>query len=149
MSRSHEDLLKTAHIDVLIGGRLRQIRESMGLTQKQVGADLGMSASAVKKIEDGARMPASRLWQFCGRYGLDVADVFAGLPHDVGPLRAASLSNTATGVEEEGAPFAQPADDPLVEAIMTAAAQLTPVERALALAAVRGIGSKSLRKVSL
>lgn len=148
MSRSHEGLLKTAHIDVLMGGRLRQIRETLSLTQKQVGADLGMSASAVKKIEDGARMPASRLWQFCGRYGLDVADVFAGLPHDVGPLRAASLSNTATGVVE-GAPFAQPADDPLVEAIMTAAAQLTPVERALALAAVRGIGSKILSKVSL
>lgn len=147
MSRSHEDLLKTAHIDVLIGGRLRQIRETMGLTQKQVGADLGVSASAVKKIEDGARMPASRLWQFCGRYGLDVADIFADLPHDVGPIPAASLPNMATGVEEEGAPFAQPADDPLVEAIATAAANLTVLERALALAAVRGIGSKSLRKV--
>lgn len=149
MSRLHADLLNTAHIDVLIGGRLRDRRGAMGLTRKQVGLELGVSASAATKMKDGARVPASRLWQFCGCYGLDVAGIFAGLPHDVGPISAAAFPGTAGEVKEEGARFVQPTDDPTVEAITAAAANLTVLERPLALAAVRGIGSKSLRKVSL
>lgn len=153
MSRSRDDLLKTRHIDVLIGQRLRDIRESMGLTQEQVGRTLGVSAKSVGNVESGDRIPASRLWQFCGAYDLEVHDVFSGLPHDVGPRTVDA--ETPLGAPEGGAGLGEPEgaayvampNDPLVNAITEAASGLTVLERALALAAVRGIGSKSLRKV--
>ena len=152
MSRTRDDLLKTRHIDVLIGRRLREIRESMGLTQEQVGVALGVSAKSVGNVESGDRIPASRLWQFCGAYQVEVHEVFAGLPHEVGPpaVRDAAGAETAlaAGVSEgEETTYADMPNDPLVIAITDAAAGLTPLERALALAAVRGIGSKTLRKV--
>lgn len=148
MSRTRDDLLKTRHIDVLIGRRLREIRESMGLTQEQVGIALGVSAKSIGNVESGDRIPASRLWQFCGAYGVEVHEVFAGLPHEVGPLPAAQVDRAGAGVREEGeATYSAMPNDPLVVAITEAAAGLTGMERALALAAVRGIGSKSLRKV--
>ncbi|MGQ2991214.1 MAG: helix-turn-helix domain-containing protein [Brevundimonas sp.] len=149
MSRTRDDLLKTRHIDVLIGRRLREIRESMGLTQEQVGIALGVSAKSVGNVESGDRIPASRLWQFCGAYGIEVHDVFAGLPDEVGPPATTDLvAPAAAGVwEGDEATFTAMPNDPLVIAITDAAAGLTPLERALALAAVRGIGSKTLRKV--
>ena len=148
MSRTRDDLLKTRHIDVLIGRRLREIRESMGLTQEQVGIALGVSAKSVGNVESGDRIPASRLWQFCGAYDVEVHEVFSGLPHEVGPLAAAQGDRAGAGVREEGGTtYTAMPNDPLVIAITEAAAGLTGMERALALAAVRGIGSKSLRKV--
>lgn len=147
MSRTRDDLLKTRHIDVLIGRRLREIRESMGLTQEQVGIALGVSAKSVGNVESGDRIPASRLWQFCGAYGVEVHEVFAGLPHEVGPPPSAHALAGEGMTERSVDPFAQPTDDPLVRALTEATAGLTPLERAMALAAVRGIGSKSLRKV--
>lgn len=149
MSRTRDDLLKTRHIDVLIGRRLREIRESMGLTQEQVGIALGVSAKSVGNVESGDRIPASRLWQFCGAYDVEVHEVFSGLPHEVGPpAAAAQIDHAAAGVREAGEEtYTAMPNDPLVIAITEAAAGLTGMERALALAAVRGIGSKSLRKV--
>lgn len=147
MSRTRDDLLKTRHIDVLIGRRLREIRESMGLTQEQVGIALGVSAKSVGNVESGDRIPASRLWQFCGAYAVEVHEIFAGLPHEVGPLPSVHALAGEGMAERSVDPFAQPTDDPLVKALTEATAGLTPLERAMALAAVRGIGSKSLRKV--
>lgn len=144
MSRSRDDLLKTRHIDLLIGRRLREIRESMGLTQEQVGLTLGVSARSVGNIEGGDRIPASRLWQFCRAYQVEAQQIFSGLPHDVGPLAAEGFT---PGVSEDAGPtYTAMPDDPVVIAITEAASGLTAPERALVLAAVRGIGSKSFRK---
>ncbi len=156
MSRTRDDLLKTRHIDVLIGRRLREIRESMGLTQEQVGVALGVSAKSVGNVESGDRIPASRLWQFCGVYDVEVHDVFAGMPHEVGPpavvenpgAEMTGPDAAAYDISDSGdSTYVAMPNDPLVIAITEAASGLTIMERALALAAVRGIGSKSLRKV--
>ncbi|MGA0544881.1 helix-turn-helix domain-containing protein [Brevundimonas sp. VNH65] len=77
---------RTHHIDLLIGRRLRDLRDLRGWSQAQVGAGLGVSAERIGQMEAGERIPASRLWQFCGLFGIDVTDVFAGIPQTIGPV---------------------------------------------------------------
>jgi transcriptional regulator with XRE-family HTH domain len=131
------DRLKTRHIDVALGQRVRAIREAMGLTRKQVAQNLAVSETRVQNYEDGERISASRLWQFCGLYGVEVESLFEGLPHHVG--------NQVLHLAEEGAEFDNPLADDVVRAIGTAAADLNPIERRMALAALRGMGSRKLK----
>ena len=135
--QDHADRLKTQHIDDLLGQRLREIRNAMGLTREQVGDELAVSDSRIRDYEEGDRIPAARLWQFCGRYGIAVESLFEGLPHHVG--------GRVTEVADESAPFVSPFGDEVVRAIHAAAEQLTPVERRLALAALRGMGQRKLK----
>lgn len=131
------DRLKTRHIDVALGRRVRGTREAMGLTRKQVAQDLAVSETRVQNYEDGHRISASRLWQFCRLYGVGVEALFDGLPHHVG--------DQALELAEEGAEFGNPLADDVVRAIGAAAADLNPLERRLALAALRGMGSRKLK----
>lgn len=80
---------RTHHIDLLIGRRLKDLRDLRDWSQAQVGAGLGVSAERIGQMEAGERIPASRLWQFCGLFGIDVADVFAGIPQTIGPVTPA------------------------------------------------------------
>ena len=136
------DRLKTEHIDTTLGLRLRRVREAMSLSRREVAAALDVSETRIKNYEDGLRIPASRLWQFCGRYGLEVTRLFADLPHHVGPPPETPC---VAGVAEESAAFDHEADD-ILKAIAVAAADLDPAERALALAALRGMGVRKLRR---
>lgn len=131
------DKLKTRHIDLLIGQRLRTHRDAMGLARKVVAEALDVSVTRIQNYEDGERIPASRLWQFCRCYGLDVETLFDDLPHHVGG-RVAELA-------EDAAAFENPLADDLVRAISSAAADLNPVERRLALAALRGMSVRKLK----
>jgi transcriptional regulator with XRE-family HTH domain len=132
----------------------------MGLTRRQVAADMGASEGRWQAYENGARIPASRIWQFCRRYGLDVGDLYAGLPFTIGPLEPAAKAEIAlmAGVAETGEAF-EPAPgvppepcgsasqtDETMRAIATAAAELSPLERSLALAALRGMSAQKLKR---
>ena len=141
------DQQKTRHIDVELGRRLRDLRGAMGLTRGEVARALDVSVTRVQDYEGGDRIPASRLWQFCRHYDVAVETLFDALPH--------SVEGRATGVAEEGAPFSSPfgqpspddvpsADD-MMRAISAAAEDLNPVERRLALAALRGMGTRKLK----
>ena len=44
-----------------VGRRIREIRESYGMTQAQLGARVGLSADRVQKYENGARKPKPEL----------------------------------------------------------------------------------------
>lgn len=131
------DRLKTRHIDVVIGQRLRTLREAMGLPRKDVAAALDVSVTRIQDYEEGDRIPAARLWQFCGRYGVEVEALFEDLPHHVGG-RVVELA-------EDGAAFDNPLADEMVRAIGAAAADLNPVERKLALAAIRGMAVRKFK----
>jgi transcriptional regulator with XRE-family HTH domain len=51
-------------IDLHVGGQLRVARELAGLTQTEVGRELGMSFQVIQKYEQGEiRVSASRLFQ--------------------------------------------------------------------------------------
>lgn len=175
---------RTRHVDAAVSRRFRELREALGLTRRQVAADMGASEGRWQAYESGQRIPASRIWQFCRRYGLDVSEVYAGLPFTIGPIadglgrddfgdtsgaaaagtaggptrvearprsRSArgATAGLAVGLAEEGTAFETASenphdpvsDDASVQAIAEVAAALNPLERNLALAALKGIRS--------
>jgi transcriptional regulator with XRE-family HTH domain len=140
------DGAKTAYLDKAIGQRLRDHREAMGLRRHDVAAALAVSVSRIQHYEEGARIPASRLWQFCGHYGIAVGDLFGGLPHHVGPdapTESVPGRLVRGGMDEEAAPFEVDVES---VAIMAAVADLNIVERRVMLAALRGIGINRLKR---
>lgn len=151
------DAAKTAHIDKALGERLRHFRQALGLKRPQVAAALDVSVSRIQHYEEGARIPASRLWQFCGRYGVDVSEFFLGLPHHIGSQVAQAETAFAkegrdpppgpgrpaagvVGELDEATPFEV---DETAMAIGAAVLKLNPVERSVILRAVRGVGIKT------
>ena len=79
-----EDLKRTRHIDEPLGARLRALREDRGLTQAQMGHELGISANQWGRHESGKnRVPAARLWQFCRAMNVDVAAIYEELPSQI------------------------------------------------------------------
>lgn len=137
--------LKTRHIDILLGQRLREIRDAMGLTREEVGAGLNVSVSRIRDFEEGERITASRLWQFCNIYGVAVESLFEGLPYHVGG-RPTSAEAVRPNAADESADFDSPFGDAVGRAIAEAAKALNPVERRVALAALRGIAQRKLKR---
>ncbi|CAN5217070.1 hypothetical protein BH10PSE2_BH10PSE2_12270 [soil metagenome] len=135
----------TNAVDKAIGLRLRELREALALTQAQVGTAVGMSGQTWKTHEDGVRIPASRLWQFCIRFGIDVHDIFAGLPTRLpDTLGLSPIANPGgrIGVAEEGPTFAGPDADAFNDVLEG----LTTVERKIALAAIQGIAGRQRKR---
>ncbi|QCB95117.1 helix-turn-helix domain-containing protein [Cellulomonas shaoxiangyii] len=62
-----------------LGARLRGLREARGLTLREVGARLGISASAVSQIERGVLRPSvHRLFELVTAVDATLVDVFGG-----------------------------------------------------------------------
>jgi transcriptional regulator with XRE-family HTH domain len=77
-------------VDVHVGRQLRLARELSGLTQTDIGRQLGMSFQVVQKYEQGEiRVSASRLFQLASLMGKPVGyffegfDIGAGAPHEL------------------------------------------------------------------
>ena len=67
-------------VDLHVGKRLRESRTACGVTQAELGADLGISAQQVQKYENGSnRISASKLFEIAGRLGTDIDWFFEGL----------------------------------------------------------------------
>lgn len=59
--------------DVEIGNNLRILREARGVSMQDVAAALKITYQQVKKYETGEnRIPASRLFEFAGFYGVEI-----------------------------------------------------------------------------
>ncbi len=66
-------------VDVHVGRQLRLARELAGMTQTDIGNELGMSFQVVQKYEQGEiRVSASRLFQLAALLGRPVGYFFAG-----------------------------------------------------------------------
>ncbi len=79
-----EDRRQTRHIDAPLGEALRLERDARNRSRDWLAQRLGVSTSTVQRYENGSqRVPAARLWQICGIYGIAVNELFAGLPHHV------------------------------------------------------------------
>lgn len=72
---------ETVHpVDLHVGKRLRESRTASGVTQAELGADLGISAQQVQKYENGSnRISASKLFEIAGRLGTGIDWFFEGL----------------------------------------------------------------------
>ncbi len=133
----------TRHIDEPLGARLRALREDRGLTQAQMGRELGISANQWGRHESGKnRVPAARLWQFCKTMNLDVAVLYDGLSFQI--VRDGDYSVAGVGEQEGGAPAlagypAASAAQPLVQRIGAAARDLPEARQRTALAVIRAL----------
>lgn len=66
-----------------IAARLRQHRESLGLTQAAVAAELGVHRPTISEIEAGRRaVTAEELYRLSALYGVSVSDVLAETPSE-------------------------------------------------------------------
>ena len=67
-------------VDVHVGGRIRQRRMLLGITQQTLGENLGITFQQVQKYEIGAnRVSASRLWAISRLLGVPIGYFFEGL----------------------------------------------------------------------
>ena len=69
-----------AFIDAHVGGRIRALRRSRGLTQERLAERLGLTFQQVQKYETGtSRFSASRLFEIGVVLGVGVDGFYAGL----------------------------------------------------------------------
>jgi transcriptional regulator with XRE-family HTH domain len=63
--------LSASEIDRIVGQRMRQRRESLGISQGRLGRQLGLTFSQIQKYEKGAnRIGAGRLYQIAKYLGV-------------------------------------------------------------------------------
>lgn len=93
-------------LDELVGRRLRMRRRLLGLSQKELGARVGLRFQQIQKLECGAtRITCARLFDLANALGLTPDSLFEGLapacegaraePHD---LTLADLSSQVTAM---------------------------------------------------
>lgn len=92
-------------VDVHVGGRLRDRRTLLGLSQGEIGARLGLSWQQIQKYERGtSRIGASRLYRLSKVLGVPVDFFFEDLPMEVAGAskhRAAVLADDAIPTPRE------------------------------------------------
>ena len=72
--------MNSAEIDLYVGQRMRQLRESLGLSQGRLGRHLGLTFSQVQKYEKGAnRIGAGRLYILAGLLDVPIQYFFEDL----------------------------------------------------------------------
>jgi transcriptional regulator with XRE-family HTH domain len=70
----------THPVDVHVGKRIRHRRWLIGMTQQQLGEQVGIKFQQIQKYETGAnRVSASRLWDIADALGVPVSFFFEGL----------------------------------------------------------------------
>lgn len=72
---------KSPHpIDQHVGGRVRQQRMFVGMSQEQLGERLGLTFQQIQKYEKGTnRVSASRLWEMSKIFDVPVSFFFEGI----------------------------------------------------------------------
>ncbi len=94
-------------VDVHVGARLRQRRTLLGMTQKTLGDDLGVSFQQMQKYERGAnRMGSSRLYDLSRLLDVPIEYFFGDMPTAV-----AASSPTLVGGRAKKPPSYEP--DPM------------------------------------
>lgn len=93
--------LSASEIDAHVGGRMRQRREALGISQGRLGHQLGLTFSQIQKYEKGSnRIGAGRLFQISAFLGVPVSYFFEGL--DGSPLTESSgVGHLAPEIRDE------------------------------------------------
>ena len=92
-------------VDVHVGGRLRERRTLLGLSQGEIGARLGLSWQQIQKYERGtSRIGASRLYRLSKILGVSVTFFFEDMPMEAlaaSKHRAAVIADDAIPTPRE------------------------------------------------
>ena len=79
----------TTALDEHLGLRLRLFRNSLGLTQRDLGRAVGVGHRQINRYESGVcRISAARLWQCARALGATVDSFFEGFGEHDGPVPA-------------------------------------------------------------
>lgn len=71
----------------MFGERLKELRKREGLTQEQLGCELGVKASTVGMYEQGRRTPDNRtLKKICDRFSVSADYLVTDTDRDVGVM---------------------------------------------------------------
>ena len=88
-------------VDVHVGGRLRERRQLLGLSQGEIGARLGLSFQQIQKYERGtSRIGASRLYRLSKILGVSVTFFFEDMPMEA----VAASRHRAMAVADDAIP---------------------------------------------
>ena len=72
-------------VDVHVGKRIRHRRWMVGMTQQQLGEEVGIKFQQIQKYETGMnRVSASRLWDIAAALDVPVNFFFEGIEDQVG-----------------------------------------------------------------
>jgi transcriptional regulator with XRE-family HTH domain len=97
-------------VDIHVGARVRQRRSLAGMTQRQLGASVGLTLQQIQKYEHGTnRISSSRLYEFAKVLGVPVSSFFDEMPSNALSGRPMS-GRRRKGFGEEGTPFAREKD---------------------------------------
>ena len=139
--------MSSTEIDLYVGQRMRQLRESLGLSQGRLGRHLGLTFSQVQKYEKGAnRIGAGRLYILAGLLDVPIQYFFEDLgerPEKLAARRAPAASGTELRELEEA--FLSIPDDStrrsLVALVRSLAGRVIPAARRQGGGSVRmGVG---------
>ncbi|MFO1143424.1 MAG: helix-turn-helix transcriptional regulator [Amaricoccus sp.] len=84
-------------VDAHVGQRMRKRRESLGMSQGQLGRHLGLTFSQVQKYEKGAnRIGAGRLYLLASVLSVPVHYFFEGVPDGHEAVRSGRNDELAT-----------------------------------------------------
>jgi transcriptional regulator with XRE-family HTH domain len=101
-------------VDLHVGHRVRARRLALGLTQGELGHDLGLSAQQVQKYENGAnRVSASKLYEIARRLETTIDWFFNDMAGVTGP---APLLGSGPQAPFEAAPASHDATRALIAA---------------------------------
>lgn len=101
-------------VDDHVGGRLRQRRTLLGMSQTKLGKAVGLTFQQIQKYEHGSnRIGASRLFEFAKVLDVPVSHFFEEMPSNVLVGRPMS-GRSHKGFGEAGTPFAQE-KDPMIK----------------------------------
>src|SRR5262249_37819577 len=90
-------------VDIHVGGRLRQRRNLLGMSQEQLGKASGLTFQQIQKYERGTnRISASRLFQLGRLLDIPVAWFFEAVPAE-GAMRPPGMSDNKQS-QLEGVP---------------------------------------------
>ncbi len=83
LSNARRSTTRTQDIDRYVGGRVRERRIMLGLTQQQLADLIGVTYQQAHKYERAInRISAGRLFEIAQVLGVPVSYFFAGLEHD-------------------------------------------------------------------
>lgn len=94
--------------DIYVGSRVREARAARGMSQEQLGRQLGISFQQIQKYEKGTnRIGASRLWDIGKALGVPVSYFFEGVedgmetPDSQLPRRTIHLAKQLDSIPDE------------------------------------------------
>lgn len=92
-------------VDISVGGRLRQRRTLLGMSQEKLGRAVGLTFQQIQKYERGVnRIGASRLLQLSRVLGVPIAYFFEDVP---APKSGRAAQQTVPAAPAEDDPFSR------------------------------------------